>query len=261
MSVEPLSVDDRGLLYAEACFETFRVLNGAIFAWEAHMARLRSGLREFGLKPPPNLLSLCRRQAELDGDDVLMRLTVTGGEAPRALLPEGSRKPRVYIRAWACIRREEPLFLRTVQWPQVLPKRAAKFTADYALCIRALRSLRAQNQLAEGEEALICDRDRLVSAPTSNLLLHVRGRWLTPDSDSALPGIVRGALIAAGVITPEPCPQHYARICDAAALTNSGAFIRPVTGIDGRRLPLNGGAFTPLYAALNGQEGVPELPE
>ncbi len=50
-----LTIEDRGLLYAEACFETFRVVNGAIFSWREHEKRLRLGLSLFGLALPHGL--------------------------------------------------------------------------------------------------------------------------------------------------------------------------------------------------------------
>ncbi len=254
-------MDDRGLLYAEACFETFRVIHGAIFAWPAHAARLQAGLRAFGLDLPDGLERRCLKQAAAaGGDDVLVRLTVTGGVAERALLPACPRQAQAYIRAQPYAPRTDNLHLRAVTWPVPLRPRPAKFTADYAGAIRVLRRLKAEGLLADGEEALICDATGICSAPTANILLFQAGEWLTPAADSVLPGVVRNVLMESGCIRLAPCPVGLADTCDAAALTNSGWFVRPVTSINGRSLATTGMAFEQLFSILRGRAGVPEMP-
>ena len=65
---------ERGLMYAEACFETMRVLHGAIFRWPAHLARLGRGAAAFGLASPEDapLYSACLEAAERTGGDALV---------------------------------------------------------------------------------------------------------------------------------------------------------------------------------------------
>jgi len=252
---------DRGLLYAEACFETFRVIRGAIFAWPVHAARLRNGLRAFGLDLPGGLKRRCLNQAAATGgDDALVRLTVTGGAAERALLPTCPRRPRAYIHAQSYTPHTDDLHLRAVTWPVPLRPRPAKFTSDYADAIRVLRHLKAEGLLADGEEALICDADRICSAPTANILLFQSGEWITPATDAALPGVVRNALIGSGCIRLAPCLLELADTCDAAALTNSGWFVRPVASINGRSLATAGMAFEQLFSILRGRTGAPKMP-
>jgi len=108
---------DRGLLYAEACFETVRVVRGAIFRWPAHEARLSRGLAQFGLPCPADLLSRCLQAAEKTADDALVRLTVSGGTSPRGLLPENTRQPQVHVQAWPYRQPTQAIHLRTLRWP------------------------------------------------------------------------------------------------------------------------------------------------
>ncbi|MDQ6959007.1 MAG: aminotransferase class IV [Mariprofundaceae bacterium] len=252
-----LDVEDRGLLYAEACFETFRVINGVIFNWREHEMRLRMGLDLFGLVLPGKLEYLCLEEAAKYGSDVLQRITVTGGNAPRGLLPERKRNVGVYIQSWLYETITEDIHLRTVMWPLPLYSRPCKLTADYAQTIRGLHNIKDRKMLAEGEEALICDTNMLYSAPTSNIFLFVEGVWLTPDADVVLPGVVRHALLKAGVARTCPCPHDLAARCEAIALTNSGWFVRPVTSINGRKLRTDGAPFDSLYSVLRGRAGVP----
>jgi len=252
-----MQVKDRGLLYGEACFETFRVIDGTIFDWVGHEARLRLGFGLFGLDLPDGLEQRCLEEVNKRGSDVLVRITVTGGMASRGLLPKSERNVGVYIQSWLYEPRTEDIHLRTVTWPLPLYPRRAKLTADYAQTIRGLHDLKDRGLLAEDEEALICDADMLYSATTSNILLLVDGVWLTPDADVVVPGVVRDALLKAGVARACPCPHDLAESCEAIALTNSGWFVRPVASINGRKLSTDGTSFDILYSALRGRAGVP----
>jgi len=253
-----LTIEDRSLLYAEACFETFRVVNGAIFNWQGHEERLRSGLSLFGLALPHGMEQRCLAESKNKGSDVLVRITATGGNASRGLLPKCERHVDVYIQSWPYTPRTTAVHLRSVTWPLPLLPRPAKLTADYAQTIRGLRDLKGKGLLAENEEALICDADMLYSATTSNVLLFAGGVWWTPDADVVLPGVVRRAFVDAGVVHYSACARSLAERCEAMALTNSGWLIRSVTSINGRPLRTHGAPFDQLVAVLQGRSGIPE---
>lgn len=248
---------DRGLLCAEACFETLRVINGDIFDWPAHESRLRHGLQEFGIALPSGLKEFCLAEAAGQGRDVLVRLTVSGGTGPWGLLPAAERHACVHIRAMPYTAREKPVRLRSADWPFPLKPRPAKFTADYAECLRAMHRL--QNDLQDGEEALICQDDLIYSGIAANVMLYRGGQWWTPPTgDGVLPGVVRKALLAAGCVHESVCPRTWLQDCDAMTLSNSGAFIQVVAGVDGRTLAISGALFDQLWQALAGQAGIPE---
>ncbi len=253
-----MHTEDRGLLYAEACFETFRVVDGEIFGWREHEARLRLGLGLFGLDLPDGLKQRCLAKALEKGDDVLQRITVTGGVTSRELLPKDIRNIEIFIQSRVYEPRTAEVHLCTVAWPLPLYPRPAKLTADYAQTIRGLHDLRNRGFLSEDKDALICDADMLYSATTSNILLFVDGTWLTPDADAVVPGVVRQVLLEAGVARACSCPRSLADKCEAMALTNSGWFIRPVASINGRPLCTHGASFEVLVSVLEGQPGVPE---
>jgi len=252
-----VEVKDRGLLYGEGCFETFRIIHGTIFDWAGHEARLRLGLGLFGLDLPDGLEPRCLAEAVKTCSDVLVRITVTGGSASRGLLPKCERNVGVYIQSWPYETRTEDIHLRAVTWPLPLYPRPAKLIADYAQTIRGLHDLKCRRMFAGDEEALICDAHMLYSAPTSNILLFADGVWLTPDTDTVVPGVVRHALLKAEVVRACPCPNDLADRCEAIALTNSGWFIRPVASINGRKLSVDSAFFDLLYSVLRGRPGVP----
>ncbi|MDX8391235.1 MAG: aminotransferase class IV [Mariprofundaceae bacterium] len=253
------SSPDRGLLYAEACFETVRVVHGAIFRWPEHEARLSSGLAQFGLTCPPDLLAHCLQAAKKTGDDALLRLTVSGGPSQRGLLPECNRQPQVHVQAWMYRQPTHAIHLRALMWPLGGMARKAKFTADYAATIRLLHQARHAGLLGEDEQALFTRENEVLAMETANILLHVDGHWFSPDTEAVLPGVIRAALLEAGCIELVHCSVDWLMICDAMAICNSGCFVRPVASVNGRRLQTSGDCFSGFPAVFSGKEGVPEL--
>jgi len=249
---------DRGLLYGEAVFETMRVVDGQVFAWQEHLARLTRGLAAFGLDCPAGLQTACLEAAGNTGPDAMLRLTVSGGEAPRGLLVAGEREPCVHIQAWPYHAPGEALRLRSLHWPHGSMARIAKFTADYGFTIRLLHQARHAGLLAENEKALFTHEDELLCMETGNILIRVDGAWFTPDSGAVLPGVVRQTLLEAGAIQPADCKADWLLACEALAVCNSGCFIRPVASVDGRKLQTQAHLFGGLVEALRGRPGVPE---
>jgi len=245
---------DRGLLYGEACFETVRVIDGGIFCWQEHLSRLQGGLDGFGIDLPENLLSRCLEAAALQGEDVLLRLTVSGGAGPWGFYRQ-NRKGKIHIMT-RCYNHCAPVSLRSVQWPFPLRDKPAKFSADYAEALRAFQIVRHRMR-GDDESILICDDDCMISAMTANLLVYRNGSWWTPAGSGILPGVVRGALLQSGVMTEARCPHAWTADCQAMAICNSGAFITPVCRINGRKLAVDGGVYDCLWQVLAGKPGVP----
>lgn len=249
---------DRGLSYAESCFETFRVINGEIFSWPDHMARLQRGLAEFGIsftvKELGLLYSSCLDAAAEYGSDVMVRLTVSGGEARWGLFA-AQRVPRVHIQAMAYQRNSAPICLALRDWPFPPKMRMAKFTADYADTLRALKGCADINILFGCE-------GRLLGAATANVLIYQQNQWYTPViGPGVLPGIVRAHLLETGLLKEMDCPVSCLADCEAVALTNCGFFMRPVATVTGSETDelnydVTHPAFKFLFEALAIESGV-----
>jgi branched-subunit amino acid aminotransferase/4-amino-4-deoxychorismate lyase len=251
---------DRGLAYAESCFETFRVINGDIFSWPAHQSRLQQGLAEFGISLTVRELDLlhtaCLDAAARYGSDALVRLTVTGGGAGWGLVA-GKRVPKAYVQAMVYHRTTDPVCLTLKDWPFPPKMRMAKFTADYSDTLRALKGCIDLNVLFGCEGYLL-------GAATANVLIYRQNYWCTPVIGAGvLPGIVRGYLLDTGLLKEVDCPTSWLEDCEAVALINSGFFLRPVaTVLKEETGGLNYNAVHPalkhLAEALVNEPGVPE---
>jgi len=248
---------ERGLAYGEACFETFRVINGRVFDWPGHWHRLAGGLAEYGLLLPVGLdeeiLFACLREAAKAGPDTLVRLTVSGGESVWGLTARADA-PAVYIQCMPYTKNPAPAFLRLESWPFPLKLKTAKFTADYAETLRALHGAADMHVLFE-------QGGQLLATATANILLYRDGCWFTPSAEAGvLPGRVRDLLVRHGLVTEQPCPLSWLADCEAAAVCNSGLFIQPVAYIAGvnreEPLDIHHMALQPLIEVLQNQEGV-----
>ena len=241
---------DRGLSYAEACFETFRVVNGAVFGWEQHMQRLADGLACFGLLlDAPARASLQSAVHEVaTGDDMLVRVTVSGGISEWGL-QRRAESLRIHVQSIPYIG-SGAADLEMREWPFPPKPRPAKFTADYAETLRAL----AGNG---HREPLFVHQGRILGTATANVLLCRGGQWWTPETgDGVLPGVIRGFLLSNGVHEAD-CPVEWLEDCEAMLLTSSGVFLRPVVRIGERQLDAGHPAMAGLRTALRGQPGSP----
>ena len=248
---------DRGLMYGEACFETLRVIEGHIFRWPAHLTRLGAGAAAFGWMEPRDapLRAACLEAAARVGEDALVRLTLSGGQAPWGL--QQAAMPEIHIQAMPYTASPGELRLQALDWPFPPRDRPAKFTADYAEALRAIVLWRQEGRLDEAAQPLACAGGRVLGGLSANVLLYREHRWLTPDlGPGVLPGIVRQALTEAGAVVSCPCPVSWLADCTAMAMINAGAFVRPVAAIDGRELDTDGALFASLWRAPGGA-GVP----
>jgi len=225
---------ERGLSYAESCFETFRVIDGVIFQWDKHWQRLQCGLASFGLFLPAtqqqNIKQRCLDAATQQGDDCLLRLTATGGEAAWGLMQQAT--PRIYIQASPFFSSATNINLQSVEYNFPLLDKPAKFSSDYALTLRAKQHW----SLAEGNTALVCKDDFLLCGLAANIALFVNQQWVTPSGTGILAGIVRAFLIQENLLKAQPCPTSILDDVEAAVLLNSGSFLQAIHRINGNML-------------------------
>ncbi len=242
---------DRGLMYAEACFETVRVWHGQVYAWAQHERRLQQGLATFGLSMPKHLYAQVCAAAEPYGKDVMVRLTLTGGRAAWGL-QQRAEHPALFLQAQAYTARAAPR-LRTCVWPFPVKKKLAKFTADYAETLRACH----QAALAADEQALFHRHAHVLATATSNILFFHQGQWKTPAGDGVLPGVIRAALLNAGLLTACACPMNVLLEAEAIAVCNSLVFVQAITHIDGQERLCDQQAVKQLWDVFHAAKGVP----
>jgi len=240
-----LPVSDRGFLLGDGLFETLRWSGGRIPRLDYHQARMRRSADMMGLPDPFDGVSLEALAAQFEGDDLVLRFSISTGEGARGLARPG--RPCIRRLLTASPRSAPPTALRLVT---VKPRRSASAltsghkTLSYADNVHARRIAEAQG----GDMALVLDTDgRLSGADCANLFWFADGRWETPsEACGALPGTVRAHILAAGhAETDARGPNGLAR-AEQVAVTNAVMGVVPVSHLDGVALPQNPDALKTL---------------
>ena len=256
-----VSALDRGLLFGEGLFESWRTYRGRPFALHEHLARMQRSARFLGIPfdadEPWDRRSreLARRNGAGDGAS-LIRLTVTRGAGPFELLPSQASKPtrlmllRPVEDNLATARRDGVAIhivtcgegvdgdMRQLKTLNYLPAVIARSQARDRGCFEAVYSLK-DGTILEGT--------------TSNLFIVKRGRLLTtPVQAGVLPGVTRAIVLklarrCADVQERRLTADDLAN-ADEVFLTSSSIEIVPVTRTSRRRLA--GGAVGELTCEL-----------
>lgn len=248
--VDAVSPANRGLAYGDGLFETMRVHGGALPLWPRHLARLRTGAQRLGI-PLPDPAFIEARIAEVSGgvDAGVLKLLLTRGDGGRGYAPPVDAQP-----AWV---------LALHPLPPVSAASLRLHACETRLAIQpALAGLKHCNRLeqvlarieverAGCDEGLMLDSEgRVVSATSANLLAYRDGRWLTPPvTRCGVAGVLRGWLLAQGLVEEAELAPGEVEAADALALCNAVRGILPVSLLGARNWATHP-ALTDLQARL-----------
>ena len=245
---------DRAISYGESCFETVAAIDGALFDWPRHLARLATGCDRLAIPLKTRDLARITAAAEqaIGDHDRIIRLTISPGEAEWGLTSP-AEAPRLWVQHQPRTPRP-PARLISMEHPTGGHPIEAKFSSDYSMMLRH----GGRTILQRGAMPLLWHHGRLCSAASANIALHHDGRWLTPDTEpgGVLPGVIRHHLVAAGLLHPCRCDRATLAACDAIVLLNSGALLQEVAAVDGRPLapsPATAKLTTALHAIIREQ--------
>jgi branched-chain amino acid aminotransferase len=262
-----LSVFDHGALYGDSVFEGLLVVQGRLFTWREHLARLYSSARSLSIAVPYDpvdlTLQVLRTIAEADLDRLeraYVRLVVTRGLGDLGIYPPRCIGSTVFAIAARIQLYPEELYergielsvARTVRRPGVDILDPNVKASNYLNNIRALLETLAEKR----PETLMLTQQGFVSEATAdNLFLVIREesgvRIQTPPAAYCLEGITRGLILkaarAAGYSIEETSTMLPSDLTGAGRevfLTGTGAGLIPVVRIghqdvgDGRPGPV-----------------------
>ncbi|MGD2175830.1 MAG: aminotransferase class IV [Candidatus Brocadiaceae bacterium] len=262
-------VSDRGLLYGDGVFETMRVCGGRVFRLEAHLARLRDGLRVLGIELERNdeeLSGAVGETLEANGlRDAAVRVTVTRGSGGTRLDTEACAAATVLVRATAFGGYPEELYERGLS--AITVKGAVN--RDSPLCgvksLNRLEHILARRAAREAgvDEALLADGEGLVIEAAASNVFVVKGDtvYTPPVEAGALPGITRACVLEAlaegGVEVIEAgltLADGGAKGFEEAFLTNSLMGVMALRRVDG--VEVGRGVPGPVTASVRGAYAV-----
>ena len=244
-----VSVNDRGFLYGDGLFETLRADDGRVLFLPEHLERLAASARAFRL-PFPAAAPWEERLARLLTANGLGRgparakILLSRGVAAGVGLPPAAR-PTLVI--WAQPYTPPSPAEYAAGWPVVIfPEGRSTFVGRHKSLNYLFYLAARQYALDRGaREALILAPDGLVSEGAATSLVYLRqGRYYTPASASALPGVtlaVLGRGLAARGLVLDPCPATVAQLqeADGLWLANSLMGLMPVAAVNGMPMPLS----------------------
>jgi branched-chain amino acid aminotransferase len=246
---------DHGLLTGDGVFETMRVYERRIFAWDRHLDRLAhsAGALELGL-PDRTTLRAAADAVIADHPDGngRLRITVTGGPAP--LGSERGDNPPTVIVAMGALRAFPPTeAVVVVPWTRNEHGATAGLkTISYAENVRALAYAHGHG----ASEAVFANtRGDLCEATGSNVFVVHNGVVHTPPAEAGcLLGVTRALVIDCceqeGIACAEvPVPMDALHAADEAFLTSSTREVQGIASVDGVALPVAPGPVTERLCA------------
>jgi len=232
--VDAVSPSNRGLNYGDGVFETMRVHHGALPLWPQHLARLREGAGRLGIAMPDVDFIEARIADMVSAVDAgVLKLLLTRGEGGRGYAPPVDTVPTWMLSlqplpASQAALRVHPCETRLATQPAL---------AGIKHCNRLEQVLaRAEAVRAGSDEGLMRDMaGNPVCATSANLLVLRDGRWRTPPVDACgVAGVLRGWLLAQGLIEVAALTTDELGDTDAVALCNAVRGILPVRALGAR---------------------------
>lgn len=255
-----ISVDDRGFLFGDGIYEGVRAIEGQLFAWEAHAARMVNGLAglriQFGAERVAALRSVCDRllhDNELTGGEAFLYLAVTRGAAPRThhFSPAGT-PPTVYVNATRFVPRREQ---------QQRGTKAITFEdMRWARCdwktVNLLGSVLGRQAAVEAGayEAILLYDGVVTEGASSTVFVVVDGRLRThPLTHRILPSVTRGVVIECARALEIPVQEQAvteAELLHAQEIFLCGTMtdVTPVVALDDQ--PVAAGTPGPITTAI-----------
>jgi D-alanine transaminase len=240
-----VSVEDRGMLFADGIYEVVRAYRGRLFALEEHLERFVASAAEIRLPLPPldEIRDAFQGVLERSGlEDASVYLQVTRGHAgPRAHALPAAARPTVFA-----IARPVP-----APDPRHVEEGAAAVTVPdrrWHLChVKSvgllLNTLAKQAALDAGaQEALFVRDGVLTEGSATNAFAVFDGVLYThPEGPHILSGITRQVLLGLcrqlGVpAREEPVPLERLYGADEVFVTGTNSEVLPLVTVDGRRI-------------------------
>lgn len=248
-----VSIEDRGMQFADGVYEVVRYYSGSPFRMEQHLTRLTRSAAGIELPLPPvdEIQQVMNSLVERQGlSEATVYLQITRGAAPRqhGLIQDLSPTVIAIARPAQTVRPRPILRVVTAsddRW-------ARCYLKTTALLPNALARERARRL---GADDAIFVRDGFVmEATASNVFAVFNGRLVTPPlTNYILAGITRGAVLdlaqAEGIpVAEEPISAHLLYQADEVFISGTNSELGPVVAIDGR--PVGDGQPGQIYQRL-----------
>ena len=245
-----VSIFDRGLLYGDGIFETFRIYDGRPFRVDDHLRRLQHSAHAIRLRLP-HPAAWFRRQIGLllhanRLSDAIVRLTVTRGVGPTGLEPPPTVVPTIILFARPFAGYPASLYQRGLTVIIASMRRPPPVaTVPHTKSLNYLGGILAKQEAVRrgADDALLLSMEGHVCEGTTSNLFFVRaGRLYTPSPRTGLlEGITRRVILKLARRLKIPVHEglfhpNELTAADELFLTNTSYEVMPVVRVEGHRI-------------------------
>jgi len=236
-----LSIFDRGLLFADAVYEGFGILDSQIVDFEYHIDRLNSSLAKLNIPSPMDrdeLLVMLMHLITVNEAEVgFLYLHITRGEGDRNYIYNDRYVPNLF----AFIQKEKftaadaPKLLSVHSVPDL---RWARRDIKTTNLLGQVMAKQAAHEYG-ADEALMVDDDGFVTEAGSSSFFFIKDRvmYVRPVTNAILHGITRQTMLRVAAEHQITIREDYytleqAKDADEAFMTASSLYVAPVVAID-----------------------------
>ncbi|MFQ5427852.1 MAG: aminotransferase class IV [Thermodesulfobacteriota bacterium] len=250
-----VSPSERGFLLGDGLFETIMAREGRPLFLEAHLKRLRSGLKALGFEADTlqvlfkdieeEIISRLLNKNELAEKEARVRITISRGCAEGGLAPASDCKPTVIISAapvdTKLIARKANLGIPAITIKGLRPAMPGVKSINFMPNIIGAGMAK---KAGAGEAFFLAeDNKTLLEGTSSNIFILREGELLTPPAarepggPGALPGVVRQVVLEVAKERKIPAKEKWFTIdelltAEEAFITNSISGVVPIVEVD-----------------------------
>jgi D-alanine transaminase len=242
-------VEDRGLQFADAVYEVFGVIDGAIFDEEEHLDRLERSLGELSMSMPIGreplklvVREIARQNRVVNG---LIYLQITRGSFRRDhAIPAASLRPSIVLTARNVDM--EAVELRRRSGIKVVTMRDERWARCDIKSTSLLANVLAKTaaRQAGAYESWLVDREGFVTegSSTTAWIVDAKGRLITRDLTHAiLPGVTRRVILEVAAESQVSVEERLFTAAEAAGakeafITAATIGVLPIVAIDEVRI-------------------------
>jgi D-alanine transaminase len=256
-----ISVTDRGFIFGDGVYEVTRVIEGRVFEWDRHAARLERGLAalQIDFTEIDSLLSIHERLLDdnnLTSGEATVYLQITRGAAPRAHGFPANITPTVYLTA----SRFAPPHEMRARGASAITLPEIRWSRCDLKTVNLLGSVLAKQRAIEAGalEALFIRDGALTEGSHTNVFGVLDGELRTyPASNYILPGITRDVVLELADeldirVRETPIFAEELGELEELFLTGTTNDVMPIVRLDGHTVAdgMPGPITMQLYTAL-----------
>lgn len=239
-----ISVFDRGFIFGDGIYEGIAKMNGRLFCFEEHIARMESGLSFVGIPFDTSdlheiIMQLEKRQ-DLENQDAFIYIQITRGTAPRKHAFPDQIEPSCFV------------YMKVAEYPdemaavQVITRPDNRWhRCDIKMTSLLGNVMASQAAKLESVRECLLIRDGLITEGSHTNVFFVKNQtvFTHPADSHILHGITRKVVIDLcrkyGISLVEKAVSvEDLRDMDEAFLTGTSSQITPICQIDDIEIPL-----------------------